>query len=44
MNYQYLNHDQLAALVREGKSGKDYQVVDVRGPSPSLSCSLCQVN
>ncbi|GAA5997508.1 uncharacterized protein JCM10292_000898 [Rhodotorula paludigena] len=30
MNYQYLNHDQLAALVREGKSGKDYQVVDVR--------------
>ncbi|BGP43895.1 Cdc25 phosphatase Ibp1 [Rhodotorula kratochvilovae] len=30
MNYQYLNADQLAELVRTGKAGKDYQVVDVR--------------
>ncbi|GJN94212.1 hypothetical protein Rhopal_007286-T1 [Rhodotorula paludigena] len=43
MNYQYLNHDQLAALVREGKSGKDYQVVDVRVPKVIFHCSLSQV-
>ncbi|GAA5874778.1 hypothetical protein JCM1840_000430 [Sporobolomyces johnsonii] len=30
MNYTYLNHDQLVALMRSGESGKDYQVVDVR--------------
>jgi len=33
MNYQFLNADQLEQLVRKGQPGKDYAVVDVRGPS-----------
>lgn len=30
MNYRYANHDEVAELVRNGKAGKDYAVVDVR--------------
>ncbi|GAA5902248.1 uncharacterized protein JCM6883_001345 [Sporobolomyces salmoneus] len=31
MNYQYINHDEVAALIKSGAvPGKDYQVVDVR--------------
>ncbi|GAA5989866.1 hypothetical protein JCM5350_006593 [Sporobolomyces pararoseus] len=31
MNYQYINHDEVAALIKSGAAaGKDYQIVDVR--------------
>jgi len=29
----YINHDQLAELIKTKKAGKDYQVVDCRGQS-----------
>ncbi|BGP28029.1 M-phase inducer phosphatase, protein tyrosine phosphatase [Rhodotorula toruloides] len=30
MNYRYANHDEVAELLKNGKPGKDYAVVDVR--------------
>ncbi|POY72256.1 hypothetical protein BMF94_4764 [Rhodotorula taiwanensis] len=30
MDYRYINHDELAQIIRTGQAGKTYQVVDVR--------------
>lgn len=36
----YINHKELAELVRNSKSGTDYQVVDVRGQSLRLAWAV----
>jgi hypothetical protein len=41
MNYSYINHDELATLIKsDAVPGKDYQIVDVRDGKFALLSSL----